>query len=311
MPTGTDTLTTPSLATSIMLQPTLSTTQASSTAIESGIPSSMPRIIQPPGGIPATPRNTTLVQVGFGYPLNYPFVVSTAGSANQIFTYLPQGIAYGLGLPNDQVTMHALQPFDTTKTLGYITTLALAYIPSDMVSQLTLDLHTPVSNLYSNPDPSIKTLMSMINPSFAVLSGASLDGGDASAASNPALATSASVADGAPIGGDSGNSAPVKGTSVGIGVGVVAGAAVYGAAMFLVARRYKKRRQRHQRTPSVPARRGMSQVGGLGGGAFMSGGRGGRVSPGSRYSDGSSNGRSVRDQGISAPVMAENSLGWN
>ncbi|KAK5131510.1 hypothetical protein LTR16_000699, partial [Cryomyces antarcticus] len=118
MPTGTDTLTTPSLATSIMLQPTLSTTQASSTAIESGIPSSMPRIIQPPGGIPATPRNTTLVQVGFGYPLNYPFVVSTAGSANQIFTYLPQGIAYGLGLPNDQVTMHALQPFDTTKTLG-------------------------------------------------------------------------------------------------------------------------------------------------------------------------------------------------
>jgi hypothetical protein len=44
-----------------------------------------------------------------------------------------------------------------------------------------------------------------------------------------------------------------------------------------------------------------------------SGGRssGSGATRGSRNSDHSSNGRSVREQGISAPVMSENSLGWN
>ena len=128
--------------------------------------------------------------------------------------------------------------------------------------------------------------------------------------------------------------------SVGIGVGACAGAALYAAAMVYVARRYKKKRARHARTPSVPAsqpemsQRGSNLTGGGMGGYFMSGANGhnsgtaGRASAavtassggrsnnsggtrGSRNSDHSSNGRSVREQGISAPVMSENSLGWN
>lgn len=269
--------------------------------------------------MPAAPDNTTLVQVGFTYGLNYPFVVSTSGSANQIFDYLPAGIAYGLGLDADSVKMYSLQPYDTTSDLNYITTLALAYVPSEMVDKLSLDLHTPVATLYDNPDASTKTLMSMVNPSIPILPGSNLESQNAQGSDDPSASSASSAGDGAPIGGDSGSSSPVNGTSVGIGVGAVAGAAVYAAAMVYVARRYRKKRQRHVRASSMPNMDHMGEMsqrgsGGMGG-YFMSGGRG-RATPasgrGSRNSGSSSgNNRSVRDQGISAPVMAENSLGWN
>jgi len=274
----------------------------------------MPRVIQPPGGIPVAPNDTALVQVGFNYGLNYPFVSTTPGSANQIFEFLPQGIAYGLGITSDQVVMHALEPYDTTKDLGYITTLALFNLPSDVVNQMAVELHTPVSKLYQHPNPSVQTLMGMINPSFAVLAGQPLDGTRPTNA-DPAATTSATANDGgAPLGGDSGMSMPVKTTSVGIGLGVAAGAVVYGAAMVYIARRYKQRKSRHQRASSVPTTEYGYASGGAG--AWMSGARGpGRGSGGrdSRNSgnSGSSNGRSVRTQQISAPVMSENSLGWN
>ncbi|KAK4995786.1 hypothetical protein LTR66_004470 [Elasticomyces elasticus] len=279
----------------------------------------MPQIIQPPGGMPKAPLNTSLIQIGFDYSLNYDFVAANSQSADQIFTFLPQGLAYALNVGLDNVTMHALQPFDTSKTLGYITTIALAYIPRNMVDQLQLDLHTPVSSMYNNPSPPVKTLFSMINPSIPVLAGATMNGVALSGTNeNSSPTTSAAAGNGAPMGGDSGKSSPVRSTSVGIGVGVAAGAAVYAAAMVYLARRYRNKKARHERADSMPsAGEGMAQVGGGGmGGYFMSGGRGpGRVSPtsgrDSRNSAGSSNGRSVREQGISAPVMAENSLGWN
>lgn len=301
----------------------------------------MPRLIQPPGGMPEQPSNGTLVQIGFNYGLNYGFVAGSSTAVSQIFAFLPQGIAYGLSIDPKDVKMNSLMPYDTSKELGYMTTLAQAYIPADLVDQLQLDLHTPVSNIYGNPTASIRTLMSMINPSFSVQPGASLDG-SATSDKNPAATTSASNGDGAPIGGDSGSSQPIRGTSVGIGVGACAGAALYAAAMVYVARRYKKKRARHARTPSVPAsqpemsQRGSNLTGSGGmGGYFMSGANGhnsgvGRASAavtassagrsngsgsggtrGSRNSGHSSNGRSVREQGISAPVMSENSLGWN
>ena len=285
--------------------------------------------------MPTPPSNTTLIQVGFNYGLNYPFVVGTENSANQIFTYLPQGIAYALGLGTDKVTMNGLMPYDTTKSLNYITTLAQAYIPADLVEQLQLDLHTPVSAAYSSPDDAVRMLMSMINPTIPILPGASLNDGTSSGANSyndPESTSSGSGGDGAPIGGDSGSSQKVKGTSVGIGVGAVMGAAVYAAAMVYVARRYRNKRKSHRRASSIGTHGEMSQrspgtpgtlTGGMGG-YFMSGANGIRGSGssrgsgarsgsgrGSRNSAGSSNNRSVREQGISAPVMAENSLGWN
>lgn len=318
---------------------TLAQDGSTTTAATTGFPTSMPRMIQPPGGIPQAPSNGSLIQIGFNYGLNYGFVAGSSTAISQIFAFLPQGIAYGLGIDAEHVKMNALMPYDTSNELGYMTTLAQAYIPSDLVDQLQLDLHTPVSNLYGNPTSSIRTLMSMVNPSLPVQPGASLDG-TTSNEKNPAATTSAAAGDGAPIGGDSGSSQPVRGTSVGIGVGACAGAALYAAAMVYVARRYKKKRARHARTPSVPAsqpemsQRGSNLTGGGMGGYFMSGANGhnsgtaGRASAavtassggrsnnsggtrGSRNSDHSSNGRSVREQGISAPVMSENSLGWN
>lgn len=268
--------------------------------------------------MPPAPSNGTLIQIGFNYGLNYPFVVGSEQTAAQIFAYLPQGIAYGLGISKDHVLMNALMPYDTSSSMGYITTIAQAYLPTDMVDAIQQGLHSPYGNLYQNPDAAVKTLMSMINPTVPLFPGAALDGTSTTATYNPAATTSASAGDGAPIGGDSGSSQPVKGTSVGIGVGAVAGAALYAAAMVYIARRYRKNRQNHQRASSVPTAGEMSQTsaGGGMGGYFMSGGNG-HSSPtasngrGSRQSAGSSNGRSVREQGISNPIMAENSLGWN
>ena len=226
--------------------------------------------------------------------------------------------------------MQTLQPYDTSANLGYITTLAMAYIPSDMVDNLSLDLHTPPSKMYSNPDGSTNTIMSMINPSVPIMAGSPFGGASGTNAGAAAAASSSNavVQDGSPLGPGTGNSSPVKGTSVVIGVGVVAGAAAYGAAMFFVARRYRKRRASHQRSPSVRDSPSMLSHGDIMGGAsaaLMSGGRGDVVrsaSPhahgfgyGGAYYDGgqrhSGGSGSTRGREISAPVMAENSLGWN
>ncbi|KAI9710322.1 MAG: hypothetical protein M1820_002817 [Bogoriella megaspora] len=334
-PTGTDPATTLNAATSIFFQPT--PTGSIPPPTDSGIPSSIPRIIQPPGGMPPQPSNSTLVQLGFGYSLNYPFVASTYGSAEQIFQYLPVGISYGLNIQPGDISMHALQPYDTTQDLHYITTLALLYVPSDQVNALSLNLHTPVASIYNHPDPAVKTLMSLISPSFPIAAGEGLGAGGAGNngnQDNPSGASTSPSDGGSPIGGDTGSSQPVKKSSVGIGVGVCAGAVAYGAAMFIVARRYKRRkseRNLHNRASSLGGGQTYGAMGQTGAGAFMSGARGsgsgnnerwspyGRNSAGgwgsggrdSRGSGHSSNGRSVREAGISAPVMAENSLGWN
>ncbi|MCJ1415885.1 hypothetical protein MMC32_002219 [Xylographa parallela] len=233
------------------------------------------------------------------------------------------GLAYGLGLDLSGVTMQTLQPYDTTATLGYVTTLAMAYIPSSFVNDLSLDIHTPTSALYANPNDSVNTLVSMINPSFPILAGGDLGGANPGTnTGSPTSTASAVITEGAPIGAGTDNSSSVKAASVGIGMGVVAGAALYGAAMFFVAKRYRKRNSIHRRSPSLIDTSSMSQSHGEmtsgAGAALMSGGRGysggdydtygysGRDSRGSGRSGGSS-GR----QNISAPVMAENSLGWN
>ena len=261
-------------------------------------------------------KTPLLSSLGSTMALTIQFVVGEPESAGQIFEYLPHGIAHGLGIQRHQVVMNALMPFDTSSQLGYITTLAQAYIPSSLVATLEMSLHMPLSQIYSNPDGTVQTLMGMINPTIAILPGASMDGTSSVSGYNPAATSDSSAGDGAPIGGDSGTSHQVRGSAVGIGVGAVCGAAVYAAAMVYVARRYRKKRQGHQRASSVHTSGEMSQRSGGMASFFMSGanGRGsgsGSGGRGSRTSGGSSNGRSVREQGISAPMMAENSLGWN
>jgi hypothetical protein len=274
----------------------------------------MPRLVQPPNGLPNPPANATLIQLGFNYGLNYPFVIGEPDSAGQIFQYLPQGIAYGLGISEHLVKMNALMPYDTSSSLRYITTLAQAYIPSQLVETLEMSIHMPLSEIYSNPEAPVKTLMSMINPTIPILPGANIGGGSSSVWGNPAATATSGPGAGAPIGGDSGSSNHVMPSTFGIGIGAVGGAAVYAAAMIYVARRYKQKRQGHQRASSVHTTGEMSQRSGGMAGFFMSGANGigsGSGGRGSRTSAGSSNGRSVREQGISGPIAAENSLGWN
>jgi hypothetical protein len=314
-PTSTDSATAYSIPPIIVTQ-TISSSATTQTT-DTGIPSALPKVITPDGGVPEAPSNSTLIQIGFQYPLNYPFVVSNQVSVAQIFSYLPVGLSYGLGGgagSTIKVTMHTLQPYDTTRQLGYVTTIALAYIPSDLVSALALALHTPPSGIYNNPDTSVHTLMSMINPTFPITAGSTL-GSSSDTGSDSSSSSSSSSSDGGALGGDDATS-KVSGTTIGIGVGVAAGAAVYGAAMFMVARRYKNRRQRHQRQSSLSGngpQMGQASSGAMGG-AIMSGGRqtpytDGRESRGSRGS-GNTNQASIRTQQISGPMMAENSLGW-
>ena len=285
------------------------------------MPSDVPRVITPEGGIPVAPENSTLIQIAFKEALHYEFVVGSQLAVSQIFTFLPQGIAGALTIGENKVVMQYLQPYNTLAKLHYITTLCMGYVPTDQIDKLSLDMLNTNSPLFESPNKSVKTLMNMIDPSVPLLAGQGLTPGGTPVDTTGGTNTNNNGnEDGAP-GGDGGGSG-VKPSSVGIAVGAVAGAAVYGAAMFLVARRYKKRKAAHQRASSVQTDETPRPGEGTN---LMAGARnsyGSRVpghmnsnnahgGRGSRNSDRSDeSGRSGRTY-ISPPVMAENSLGWN
>jgi hypothetical protein len=268
---------------------------------------------------PVPPEDSTLIQIAFKEGLHYEFVVGSQLAINQIFTYLPIGVSDGLDVSENQMVMQYLQPYNTLARLHYVTTLAMAYIPSDQVDKLSLDILNANSPIYQNSDKSVKTLMDMIDPTVPLLAGQGLTPGGTPVNSGEGSASSddASNEDSAP-GSDTGSSG-VRPSSVGIAVGAVAGAAVYGAAMFLVARRYKKRKAAHQRASSMqsdetprPGENTNLMAGARGSyGSRMPGRANSNNGRGSRNSDRSDDsGRSGRTY-ISPPVMAENSLGWN
>lgn len=271
--------------------------------------------------MPPKPNNGTLCRFGFTHELNYAFVVSNPIAVAQIFEYLPKGLAYGLSLASPNVVIHHLQPLDTTKTKRYITTLAFVYIPNDLVDKLDMDRRNPNSDLFKNPDPPVNEMMCLLDPTIPLRatdaettgddSGLSGDGSWLGSGGNgPETLTS----DGAPLGNSGSGSVSKK--SVGVAFGIVAGAAAYGAAMFLIARRYRQRRNRHTRSSSIgrSVSPGSNPAGALMGGTVMHGARSPYGSAGPSHDKRGSRGSgkaSARTQNISAPMMAENSLGWN
>jgi hypothetical protein len=298
-----------------MVQPTTLLPKPTKPTNTAGIPSSLPKVIAPAGGSPPQPPNSTLIQLGFTYALNYEFVVTTPASASQIFLYTPPGVSFGLDIDRAQVLMQSIQPYDTSSRLGYITTLALAYIPQDLVNPLSLQLHNPYSKLYNNPDPSVKTMMSMLDPTIPLISGQSPSGSSLAGygSASPTDPTGTNGDDGA--GGANKSSTSIRPSSIGIGCGVVGGAAIYGAAMFFVARRYRKKRQLHRRSQSIGGDgNAVSEVQEISP-AMIGGGRSDGFRSTTPYGAGGrtsqNSGGSTRTQMISAPVMAENSLGWN
>jgi hypothetical protein len=269
-------------------------------------------MIAPPGGVPPqVSQDSFMGQVCFKWPLNYPFVSQNNGGS-QIFHYLPKAIADGLNISVSDVKNYGLKPLDTTQYQGFITTMAMFTIPKDLQTKLAAQLRNPADPFWHNKDSTVNDLTNLINTACPLAAGGALPGsGPNAAGGDPAATSTGGSGDGGALGGDAGASRKINPTSAGIATGAIVGAMAYGAAMFFVARRYRNKRIAHQRSSSVPSTTRSSIPGGAA--AWMRGARDGRMTPGSRGSHGSdsSQGRSIRTQQISAPVMAENSLGWN
>ena len=254
-------------------------------------------------------------------------LVENPKAAAQLFQLLPGALAYDTGLNPEDVVMYSIRPYDTLSTLGYITSQALLYYPADKVNQLADDIKTPNAALYNQEDNSLaNALTGQINPAIPIWLGSGLSGDPNSGNGSPDDNNSSGTKD--PF-GDSGSgesTAAQKGTTAGIAIGALSVAGAYGAAMFVIARRYKRKKQRHQRSSSVSAAdemRGPPSPA-LMGGALLS--RDFSSSPGYAPGYGATNGgnmrnsqgsgrsgtnQSARTANISAPVAAENSLGWN
>ena len=213
--------------------------------------------------------------------------------------------------------MQSLVPYDTSSS-GYITTLALCYIGTDLVNYMASNLSRPESKFH-HFDPSsspVFQLVSLIDPTFSLVADPSYGGGGTGTGNPSATSSPSDISDLGPS-----SQSSVNPTTVGAAVGAVGGAALYGAIMFFVARRYRQRRNVHSRSSSVIDTSSMSQTQGemmTGAGSALIGGRGysgdnegGFYGTNGRTSRGSGRSGSSRGRDISAPMMAENSLGWN
>ncbi|PKS08812.1 hypothetical protein jhhlp_003421 [Lomentospora prolificans] len=283
------------------------------------LPAGMPKTIDASDDDVTQPAGTTLIRIVFDRRLHYEFVAENFTAAQQIFTFLPMVISYGEGVDETDVRMLRLVPIETKQKKGWITTAAMAYVPTSIIDALQIDIHLTNSALYHHPSALAYELASAIDPSYGIFPGSE---GEVTNGEN-------SGPGGSPFtnGEDSSTTEEQtpsqKGATVGIAFGAVSVAVAYGAAMFLVARRYKRKKQAHRRASSVTEVTSSdmrysgsgSPAGAMMGGALLSrdfssygGVAGGRESHGSGRSGA---GNSARTAYISAPVAAENSLGWN
>ncbi|KAI1210968.1 uncharacterized protein F4807DRAFT_45525 [Annulohypoxylon truncatum] len=312
------------LPTTIIVQPSTSTFSTGGQPTATGIPTSLPKAITPWVAPPDQPKDTTLIQISFLFGENYQHLVDEPLAASQMFDLLPQGLAYGGGYDTSRVVMYSIKPYDTISRLGYITSQAMVWYPTDGVSKLSQDIGYPTTALYNNPNSLVRNLTSQINPAIGIMPGSTLDGATGStggSGSDPADTGSANNDPFDTQGPGEQTTSAQQGVTAGIAVGAASVAGAYGAAMFIIARRYKRKKQRHQRTSSINSPSEMRQAGSpaLMGGALLSRdftsnpGYGGVVGN-TRDSQGSGRSgmnSSARTANISAPVAAENSLGWN
>jgi hypothetical protein len=250
------------------------------------------------------------------------FVASNTVAAAQIFKYLPQALANAAGIDAEKVQIAKLIPYDTRNQWGYVTALAVINYPSNLIDKLQLDMSVANSAIYNNPDSIVRSLTAQINPKISIF-GQINDAGSAGGSSG-STGGDGGAAPAAGSGNDAfgttstdNQSSSQKAKTAGIAIGSISLASLYGGAMFIIARRYKRKKQSHRRSSSMSTDQrssGMQYTGNgspaLMGGALMSrdmstyGGTGVRDS----HNSGTS---SARTANISAPVAAENSLGWN
>ena len=263
---------------------------------------STPKIITPADGIPSTPSNSTLVRIGFLESLNYPFVVQNSVTVAQIFQVLPLAVSYALQIPGSEVTVRSLQPYPLSQ---YTATVALLWVPQDQVDSLQVQILATNSRLYSQSDATAQQLVDLIDPTIPLVAVSSVGN-----AGTPAVGTS--TPDGnsnlSNSGANSGSldnvqsqnssaSSSSTGKQLAIGIGAAAAAIGYATLMFLGAKRFRRQSvqaqidRRHSRVSSITGERAASPP-----------------LAHSYRSSGTSSGRGVRGQNISAPLMTENSL---
>lgn len=289
-----------------------------------GLPSNLPQALTPWEVPPQQPEDTTMIQISFLYGVNYQFLVGQPMAAAQLFQHLPEALAFAGGFNKDKTVMHSIVPYDTLSTLGYITAQALVYHPTNQISQLAADIKNPNSILYQNPVQIVSNLTNEINSAIDITVGAGLAGLAGGANPSSPFPTNTGPNSGDPFNNSGGSgdntSSTQKAQTAGIALGSAAVASAYGAAMFILARRYKRKRQGHKRNSSISSNSEMRQTASpaLMGGALLSRdftGYGGvqgnpNANANTRHSQGSGH-NSARTAIISAPVAAENSLGWN
>ena len=197
-----------------------------------------------------------------------------------------------------------LQPYPVA---DYTATVALFWIPSDLVNTLQEQILASNSRLYNQQDPTAQQLVDLVDPTIPLLvsnadqSQGSSTPGTSNSNGNVNLANTA--ADSGSLAniqsGSNGSSSPsTTGKQVAIGMGVALAALGYGALMFFGAKRFRRQseqaqtdRRNHARVSSITGERPLSPP-------FVQ----------SYRSSGGSSGRNVRPQNISAPLMTENSL---
>ncbi len=258
----------------------------------------------------------------------------TPKAAAQVLKILPELLSYQGGFDQSKSIVQRLVPYDTTEQLGYVTMLAICTYPTTLVDQLRMDMRIPTAAIWNDPDPLAYNMSQEINPGIDILLGSTLDYAATGTGGGSSASSTANPND--PFGNNDNNSADQtpsqRGMTVGIAVGAVVVSAAYGGAMFIIARRYKRKKQSvHRRSDSLATPSEMRQTGSpaLMGGALLSrdftstyGGVAGTVDGGAN-SGGRNSGRNSQGSGrsnmnnsartayISAPVAAENSLGWN
>ena len=279
------------------------------------LPTNIPKVILSNDPDKPIPEGSVQIQIGFDYPLNYNHVAKNPIAAAQIFKYLPQALAFAGGFKLDKVMVSMLVPYDTRQKWGYVTTIAKVYYPEALVDTLKMDLLQPNSDLYNNANNLVNDLTADINPNIDIWGHIrDEDGGKNDDDKND----KGSNHDAVDSGDNSGSSSKSQATTAGIAVGALGLSVMYGAAMFIVARRYKRKRQGHRRSSSISGSEASSemQYSGTGspammGGALLSQDTSNYGGAGGRDSHGSGNNTSARTANISAPVATENSLGWN
>lgn len=113
---------------------TLASTQSTLT---SSIPSNMPLTIDPENKQAAKPLNNRLISILFKPSLSWTWLSAQRGTSAQVFTYMPEIVAYALSIKESDVKTIQLRRYEQQQGNSTVQrTLYLAYIPAQYGIQL-------------------------------------------------------------------------------------------------------------------------------------------------------------------------------